>query len=80
MIQGERLLRDMPEGVTLIGVDQATYLICHPDDGYEVAGTGEVTVYRSVEDQRVYRRNAQFTLESPADTDAPPAEKSVSDV
>ncbi len=74
----ERLLRDLPEGVTLIGVDQATYLICHPDDSYEVAGAGEVTVYHSATNQQTYHRNARFRLGPPAAAD-PPADEPTSD-
>jgi cyanophycinase-like exopeptidase len=70
----ERLLRDLPEGVTLIGVDQATYLICHPDDSYEVAGEGTVTVYRSVTEQRTYRRDTTFRLEPNEKPAEPPSE------
>jgi cyanophycinase-like exopeptidase len=67
----ERLLRDLPEGITLMGVDQETYLICHPDDTYEVAGEGNVTVYQSVEVQRTYRRDSTFRLYAPPDANGP---------
>lgn len=61
----ERLLADLPEGVTILGIDPTTMVICHPNDTYQVAGQGEVTVYRSVEQQDVYRAGNIFTLPSP---------------
>lgn len=65
----ERLLRDLPEGVTLMGVDQETYLICHPDGHYEVAGAGTVTVYHSTKNLRSYRRDSTFKLDTPPDAE-----------
>jgi cyanophycinase-like exopeptidase len=59
----ERLLADLPEGITLIGIDDATGVICHPDGIYQVAGRGEVTVYRSVDQQDVYRADDTFRLD-----------------
>ncbi len=47
----ERLLADLPPGVTLLGIDQATTVICHPDGRFQVEGEGSLTVYRSVEQQ-----------------------------
>jgi cyanophycinase-like exopeptidase len=61
----ERLLANLPEGVTLIGVDQAAALICHPDGIYQVEGSGGVTVYRSVERQDEHGAGDIFTLEPP---------------
>jgi cyanophycinase-like exopeptidase len=58
----ERLLAALPEGVTLMGVDQATALICHPDGKYQVEGSGQVCVYRSVEQQDDYSAGSYFTL------------------
>ncbi|MCD4684813.1 MAG: hypothetical protein K8S97_02615, partial [Anaerolineae bacterium] len=75
----ERLLSNLPKGVTLIGIDQHTNLICHPDDSYEVAGAGEVTIYRSVNNQQVYHRNVRFTLAPPVNTAPPPADEPTSD-
>jgi cyanophycinase-like exopeptidase len=61
----ERLLAGLPEGVTLIGVDQATALIGHPDGRYQIEGEGGVTVYRSVEHQDEVEAGKTFTLEPP---------------
>lgn len=58
----ERLLADLPEGVTVLGIDDLTYVTCTPQNTYEVSGKGEVTVYRSVEQQDVYRDGATFSL------------------
>jgi cyanophycinase-like exopeptidase len=60
----ERLLADLPEGVTLIGVDPLTALIAHPDGSYHVAGDGTVTVYRSADQLDEYETGQTFTLES----------------
>jgi cyanophycinase-like exopeptidase len=60
----ERLLADLPEGVTLIGVDPMTALIAHPDGTYHVGGLGTVTVYRRVEQLDDYEAGQTFTLES----------------
>jgi cyanophycinase-like exopeptidase len=62
----ERLLADLPEGVTLIGIDDTTALFCYPDDSYEVKGEGTVVVYRSVEEQDEYSSGNRFKLETPA--------------
>jgi len=58
----EKLLADLPENVTLLGIDDLTYVTWTPDNTYEVSGRGEVTVYRSVAQQDVYRDGATFTL------------------
>lgn len=58
----ERLLATLPAGITLMGIDQHTTLICHPDDSYQVAGQGVVTVYHSQEDLRVYQDGTRFAL------------------
>lgn len=58
----ERLLAGLPEGVTVIGIDPTTLVICHPDGRYQVDGLGEVTVYRSVEQQDIYKAGNTFTL------------------
>ncbi len=58
----ERLLEHLPEGITLMGVDQATALICHPDGKYQVEGSGQVCVYCSVERQDDYNAGSFFTL------------------
>jgi cyanophycinase-like exopeptidase len=58
----ERLMADLPEGITLLGVDEATAVICHPEGTYEVAGQGTAVVYRSVEQQDEYESGATFTL------------------
>lgn len=63
----EELLADLPEGVTLIGIDQHTNLVQHPDDTLEVLGKGRVTVYGSVETLDVYEHGQKFTLQPPAD-------------
>jgi cyanophycinase-like exopeptidase len=56
------LLKDCPNDVTLLGVDQATSLICHPDGSYHIDGYGAVTVYRDVEMQDVYPAGESFRL------------------
>ena len=61
----QRLLETLPEGVTLIGVDDATAVIAHPDGTYHVDGAGEVMVYRDADHQDVYRAGQTFTLEPP---------------
>lgn len=58
----ERLMADLPEGITLLGIDEATAVICHPEGHYEVVGRDTVTVYRSVEQQDEYASGATFTL------------------
>ena len=58
----EKLLADLPEGVTIIGIDDLTYLTWTPDNTYEVSGKGEVMVYRSAEQQDTYRDGATFAL------------------
>jgi cyanophycinase-like exopeptidase len=58
----ERLLTDLPESVTLIGIDALTVLIAYPDDTYHVAGQGKVTVYRSLEQLDEYETGQTFTL------------------
>ncbi len=60
----DRLLSDLPDGLTLIGIDQTTTLICHPDRSYQVEGTGAVTVYRSVDQLDEYRGGQRFTLDT----------------
>ncbi|MBN2305923.1 MAG: hypothetical protein JXQ72_15680 [Anaerolineae bacterium] len=61
----DKLLADLPDGVTLIGVDEATSLICYPDGNYAVTGEGNVTVYRSVEQLDAYGDRGSFTLQQP---------------
>jgi cyanophycinase-like exopeptidase len=63
-LSAEELLADLPKGVTLIGIDQATTLVCHPDNTYQVLGAGSVTVYRSVEQQDEYRAGDRFTIKA----------------
>ncbi|MBN1563204.1 MAG: Type 1 glutamine amidotransferase-like domain-containing protein [Anaerolineae bacterium] len=58
----ERLLAELPEGVTLIGVDPLTALIAYPDGSYHVAGEGKVTVYRNVKQLDEYETGQNFTL------------------
>lgn len=58
----ETLLADLPQNVTLLGIDDLTYVTWTPDNTYEVSGRGEVTVYRSVAQQDVYRDGATFSL------------------
>lgn len=58
----ERLLAELPAGITILGIDDATGVIAHPDGTYQVAGRGEVVVYRSVEQQDTYTAGQQFTL------------------
>lgn len=58
----EKLLADLPDGVTVVGIDDLTYLTWKPDNTYDVSGKGEVTVYRSAEQQDVYRDGVTFSL------------------
>ena len=58
----ERLLAGLPDGVTLIGVDERTAVMQRPDGHYEVMGAGQVTVYRSVDRLDRYRDGVTFTL------------------
>lgn len=71
----EKLLADLPKGITLIGLDQRTNLVAHPDDSFEVLGKGSATVYRSVEKLDAYSHGQTFQLETPPEPDA---EKSAS--
>ncbi len=57
-----RLLAELPEGVTLLGLDQRTNLIWRPDDVFEVRGQGQATFYRSAEAQERYGDGETFTL------------------
>ena len=41
----ERSIELRPEGATLVGVDEQTALIRHPDGTWRVAGQGTVTLY-----------------------------------
>lgn len=58
----QTLLAALPAGVTLLGIDDLTYVTWTPEDTYQVTGRGEVTVYRGVEQQDVYRDGATFAL------------------
>lgn len=60
-----QLLARLPEGVTLIGIDDTTAVIAHPDGTYHVDGAGEVMVYRDADHQDVYRAKQTFTLAAP---------------
>jgi cyanophycinase-like exopeptidase len=66
LVQGrlspERLISNLPDGVTILGIDDATAAICHPDGTISVAGYGEVMVYRSVDEQEVYEAGDTFSL------------------
>lgn len=66
----DKLLDTLPDGVTLIGLDQRTNLIQHPDNTFEITGKANVTVFNSAEDQDIYGHGDTFTLSAPADTDA----------
>lgn len=61
----ETLLADLPDGVTLVGIDEHTNLICQPDGLYAVSGKGRVTVYHDADTWREYRAEAQFAIEPP---------------
>ncbi len=58
----DRLLAGLPDGVTLIGIDQTATLICHPDDAYQVVGQGGVCVYRSTARLDEYPAGSTFAL------------------
>lgn len=66
-LSSEKLLADLPTGVTLIGIDQRTTLVLHPDDTFEVLGKGRVTVYRSADKLDAYEHGQKFTLQPPTD-------------
>lgn len=57
-----RLLRELPNGVTLVGVDTQTFLTRYPGGDCDVSGTGTVTVYHSVEQQITYAAGQRFVL------------------
>lgn len=61
----ERLLADLPEGVTLIGIDQTAALIAFPDGTFQALGQGKITIYQSKEQQISYEAGQTFMLESP---------------
>lgn len=61
----QRLLAALPEGVTLLGIDDATTVIAHPDGVCHIDGAGEVVVYRDAEHQDTYRAGQTFTLATP---------------
>ncbi len=64
----ERLLAHLPQGITLLGVDEQTIVIAHPDGRFEVAGLGEVVVYRSAERVDEYTAGQVFQVEQPPDS------------
>lgn len=64
-LEPARLLADLPEGVTLIGIDQGATLVRYPDDSYQVLGEGTVTVYRSADQLDEYPAEATFRLDLP---------------
>jgi cyanophycinase-like exopeptidase len=61
----ERLLAELPPGITLVGVDTTATLICHPNGTGQAAGEGAITVYRSVDHQDVYEAGQTFVLNTP---------------
>jgi cyanophycinase-like exopeptidase len=65
----ERLLADLPDGVTLIGIEENTALVCHPEGYYSVLGHGTVTIVRGPDDEREHRSGHKFALDAPADPD-----------
>jgi cyanophycinase-like exopeptidase len=65
----ERLLADLPQGVTLLGIDQATTVICHPDGRFQVEGEGTLTVYRSVDQQEEVPTGETIFMPPPADSE-----------
>lgn len=67
-----RLLAELPQGITLIGVDERTIVIAHPNGLYEVAGIGEVSVYRSANRVDDYRAGQRFRLDAPVPDNPPP--------
>ncbi len=62
-LEPERLLKDLPDGITLIGIDDATAAIFHPGGTVEVAGSGRVVVFRDVETQDEYTNERKFVLD-----------------
>ncbi len=64
----EKLLADLPDGVTLVGLDQRTNLVAHPDNTFEVLGQGSATVYRSVKKLDTYEHGQTFRLDTPDKT------------
>ncbi len=71
-----QLLAKLPEGVTLVGLDQHTNLIWRPDDVFEVRGQGAVTIYRSAVLQDRYEDGDTFTLELPSSPQTEPGAES----
>ncbi len=65
-----QLLAKLPDGVTLLGLDQHTNLIWRPDDVFEVRGQGKVTVYRSAVIQERHEDGETFTLERSISSEA----------
>ncbi|WP_119072409.1 Type 1 glutamine amidotransferase-like domain-containing protein [Aggregatilinea lenta] len=68
----ERLLAELPDGVTLIGIEENTALVCHPEGYYSVLGHGTVTIVRGPDDEREHRSGHKFALDAPADPDDSP--------
>ncbi len=67
----ERLLADLPDGVTLIGVDESTALVWHPEGHYSVLGKGTATVVLGPDDEREYRAGQHFTLDAEPPASSP---------
>ena len=52
----------LPDGFTLIGIDEQTALISHGDRRWDVRGRGSVTIARSGTQSTVYRAGEQLVL------------------
>lgn len=61
----ERLLADLPAGVTLVGVEENTALVWHPEGHYSVLGKGTVSILRGPDDEREHRSGHRFALDAP---------------
>jgi cyanophycinase-like exopeptidase len=64
-LSAERLLADLPQGVTLLGIDQAATVIVHPDGRFQVLGEGALTIYRSTEQQDEVPAGEMFFMQPP---------------
>lgn len=67
----ERLLADLPDGVTLVGIEENTALVCHPEGYYSVLGGGTVTIVRGPDDEREHHSGHRFALDAPETAESP---------
>ena len=70
----ERLLAGLPGGLTLLGIEENTALVCHPEGFYSVLGQGTVTIVRGPDDEREHRSGHRFALDAPSEVATTPDE------